>query len=169
VIAGQGTIGLEIVEDLPEVTDVIVSIGGGGLIAGIAIAIRSVKPDVRIWGVETEGADAMSRALAAGRPVKMPAITSIAKTLGAPEVSPRTLELARRYIENVTVVSDNEAVRALRLLLERAKVLAEPAASCTLAAAERLRPQFDPRGHAVLVLCGGNIGADDLSRFLAAA
>ncbi len=169
VIAGQGTVGLEIVEDLPEVTDVVVSIGGGGLIAGIAIAIRSVKPGVRVWGVETEGADAMSRALAAGRPVKLPAITSIAKTLGAPEVAPRTLQLARSYIENVTVVSDDEAVRALQFLLERAKVLAEPAASCTLAAAERLRSRFDPRGHAVLVLCGGNIGAGDLCRFLAAA
>jgi threonine dehydratase len=169
VIAGQGTIGLEIMEDLPEVTDVVVSIGGGGLIAGVAVAIRSIKPAVRIWGVETSGADAMSQAMEAGRPVRLPAITSIAKTLGAPEVSPRTLELARRYIENVTVVSDAEAVRALRFLLERAKVLTEPAAACTLAAAERLREQLDPHGHAVLLLCGGNIAAADLCGFMAAS
>ena len=169
VIAGQGTVGLEILEDLPEVTDVVVSIGGGGLIAGVSIAIRATKPAVRIWGVETRGADAMSQALDAGRPVRLPAITSIAKTLGAPEVSPRTLELAQRYIENVTVVSDAEAVRALRFLLERAKVLTEPAAACTLAAAEHLRERFDPHGHIVLLLCGGNIAADGLCGFLAAS
>ena len=169
VIAGQGTIGLEIMEDLPEVTDVVVSIGGGGLIAGVAVAIRSIKPAVRMWGVETQGADAMAQALGAGRPVRLPAITSIAKTLGAPEVSPRTLELAQRYIENVTVVSDAESVRALRFVLERAKVLAEPAAACTVAAAERLREKFDPRGHVVLLLCGGNIAAADLCGFMAAS
>src|SRR5262249_6806761 len=87
VMAGQGTLGLEIVEDVPDLTDVIVSIGGGGLMGGVATAIKSLKPHVRVWGVETEGADCMSRALAAGHVVEMPAITSIAKTLGAPSAS----------------------------------------------------------------------------------
>jgi len=148
VIAGQGTAGLEIVEDVPQATDVIASIGGGGFIAGIACAVKNLKPGIRVWGVETEGADTMTRALAAGEPVKLPAITSIAKTLG------------------VTVVPDSEAIAGLRFLLERAKILAEPAATCTLAAAERLRGQFTPSSHVVLVLCGGNLGIDDLCRLL---
>ena len=162
VMAGQGTVGLEIVEDLPDVTDVVVSIGGGGFIAGVATAVKSLKPDARVWGVETEGADAMSQALAAGHPVQLEAITSVARTLGAPSVTERTLLLAQKYLESVTLVTDSEAIRALRLLLERAKVLAEPAASCTWAAAERLRDRFSPRSRVVLVLCGGNVAVEDL-------
>jgi len=164
VIAGQGTAGLEIVDDAPQVTDVIVSIGGGGLISGIATAIKSRRPEVRVWGVETEGADCMAQALAADRVVTMSAITSIARTLGAPAASEETLAAVKRYVESVTVVSDAEAIDALRLLLERTKMLVEPAGSCTLAAAERLRNQFGPDRHVVLFLCGGNIGVDDLCR-----
>ena len=163
VMAGQGTLGLEIVEDLPEVTDVIVSIGGGGLMAGVATAIKQRKPEARIWGVETVGADAMSQALAAGRPVQLSAITSIAKTLGAPSVSESTLSAAQKYLESVTVVSDQEAVDELRFLLERLKVLTEPAASCTLAAAERLRSKLG--SNVVLILCGGNLALDDLCAY----
>jgi len=165
VMAGQGTVGLEIIEDLPSVTDVIVSIGGGGFIGGVAVAVKSLKPDVRVWGVETEGADAMAKALKAGKPVRLEAITSIARTLGAPSVSETTLQMAQGYLESVTVVPDSDAIVALRLLLERAKVLAEPAASCTLAAAEKLRGSFSPSSNVVLVLCGGNVAVEDVCRF----
>ncbi len=165
VMAGQGTVGLEIVEDLPDVTDVVVSIGGGGFIAGVATAVKSLRPAARIWGVETEGADAMSQALAAGHPVQLEAITSIARTLGAPSVSERTLGLAQKYLESVTLVPDAEAMSALDLLLERAKVLTEPAASCTWAAAERLRSHFSTSSQVVLVLCGGNMAVQDLCRY----
>jgi threonine dehydratase len=164
VMAGQGTAGLEIVEDLGEVTDVIVSIGGGGLIGGVATAVKSLRPHVRVWGVETHGADCMARALAAGHVVTLSAITSIARTLGAPAASEATLALARKHVESVTVVTDAEAVAALRLLLERTKMLTEPAASCTLAAAERLRANFGPAHHVVLFLCGGNLAVEDLCR-----
>jgi threonine dehydratase len=166
VMAGQGTLGLEIVEDVPDVTDVVVSIGGGGLAGGISTAVRSLRPDARIWGVETEGADAMSQALAAGKPVTIPAITSIAKTLGAPSVSETTLALARNNLESVTVVTDAEAVEALQYIVERLKVLTEPAASCTLAAAERLRSNFSPEGNIVLILCGGNLSLNDLCGYI---
>lgn len=162
VIAGQGTVGLEVVEDLPDVTDVVISIGGGGFMGGVSTAIKSLRPNVRMWGVETEGADAMAQALAAGHPVQLAAITSIARTLGAPSVSERTLMLAQKYLESVTVVSDREAVVALRFLLERVKVLTEPAASCTLAAADRLHDRFTPDSRVVLILCGGNVAVDDL-------
>jgi threonine dehydratase len=143
VMAGQGTIGLEILEDLPETTDIFVSIGGGGLAGGVTTAVKAIKPEVRVWGVETVGADSMAQALAAGHPVELPAITSIAKTLGAPSVSLQTLALAQEHLESVTVVSDDEAVQALQFILERSKVLTEPAASCTLAAAFRLKNQFN--------------------------
>jgi threonine dehydratase len=162
VIAGQGTIGIEIFEDLPEITDVILSIGGGGLAGGVATAVKTLKSNVRIWGVETEGADSMARALAAGRVVELPAVTSIARTLGAPAVAEVTLTLARKYLEGVTVVTDGEAIEALFVLLDQAKVLTEPAASCTLAAAHKLKTHFSANSHVVLILCGGNVGLDDL-------
>ena len=164
VMAGQGTIGLEILEDVPQVTDVVVSIGGGGLICGIGTAMRALKPFVRIWGVETEGADCMSRSLAAGKIVTLDVITSIARTLGAPAPSESTLAMAQELLESVTVVSDADALAALRFLLERLKVLTEPAASCTLAAADRLKHQFSKERHVVLVLCGGNMPMEDLAR-----
>ena len=166
VIAGQGTVGLEIIEDLPDVTDIITSIGGGGMAAGVAIAAKSMKPSVKAWGVETVGADAMSQAISAGKPVTLAAITSIAKTLGAPYVTQLTLDLVKEYLESVTVVPDQEAVKALVFIAERLKVLTEPAASCTLAAAERLRDNFSPTSNVVLVFCGGNQSIADLCGFL---
>lgn len=166
VMAGQGTLGLEIVDDIPDVTDVIVSIGGGGLAGGVSTAIKSLKPATRMWGVETVGADAMSKALDAGRIVHLDAITSIAKTLAAPAVSETTLALAQRYLEGVTVVPDADAVEALVFLAERLKVLTEPAASCTLAAAERLRDNFSPDSNVVLILCGGNQSVADVCGYL---
>jgi threonine dehydratase len=165
VIAGQGTLGLEILNAVPQVTDVILSVGGGGLAGGVGIAIKSQKPHVRIWGVETEGADSMAQALEAGRVVELPKITSIAHTLGAPAVSNRTLALAQEYLESVTVVPDREAIFALGYLLEREKVLTEPASSCTLAAAEKLREHFSSHQQVVLVLCGGNVALSDLLEY----
>ncbi len=166
VMAGQGTLGLEILEDVPELSDVFVSIGGGGLMSGVAVAIRSQKK-VRIWGVETEGADAMARALAAGHPVEIRP-TSIAKTLGAPSVSDATLAMAKEHLASITVVSDKEAMQALELLLERVKVLTEPAASCTLVAAMRMKEHLRPESHVALILCGGNLGTRDLCEYHAA-
>jgi threonine dehydratase len=166
VIAGQGTVGLEIMDDVPDATDVILSIGGGGLAGGVSTAIKGANAAVKIWGVETVGADAMSQALAAGKPVTLEAITSIAKTLGAPAVSQTTLEIAQKYLESVTVVTDAEAVDAMVFILERLKVITEPAASCTLAAAVRLKNNFTPDSKVVLILCGGNTGAGDLCGYL---
>jgi threonine dehydratase len=163
MMAGNGTIGLELVEEIPNLTDVLVSIGGGGLMTGVAIAVKALKPAVRVWGVETEGSDAMAQSLRAGEIVHI-VPTSIARTLGAPHVARDALVVARRHLEGVTVVSDREAAQALNLLLERAKVLTELAASCTLAAATRLREHFGADHHVALVLCGGNIAVDDLCR-----
>ena len=165
VIAGQGTVGLEILEDCPQVTDVFSSIGGGGLAGGVAIAVKSVKPDARVFGVETVGADAMAQAIAAGRVVQLPAITSIAKTLGAPAVTERTMLLVQEYLESVTVVTDDEAIASLKFIVERLKVFPEPASSCNLAAAEKLRAEFSPDSHVVIILCGGNFSVADLCTY----
>jgi len=162
VIAGQGTIGLEILEDVPDVTDVVVSIGGGGLSGGVACAIRSLRPSVNVWGVETRGAHSMAAALEAGKVVELAEVTSIARTLGAARVGALNFELAKEYLSGVTVVDDSEAVNEMFCLLDKAKVLTEPATSCTLAAAERLRGNFGPDSKVVLILCGGNIALDDL-------
>ena len=166
VMAGQGTLGLEIMEDLPAATDIIVSIGGGGFGGGVATAVKAMKPEVKIWGVETVGADAMSQALKAGHPVELTAITSIAKTLGAPSVSARTLALAQEYLEEVIVVPDEEAVQALKFILERLKILTEPAASCTLAAVSQLKNQFNNNNNLVLIFCGGNLSLADLCKYV---
>jgi threonine dehydratase len=162
VIAGQGTIGLEILEDVPDVTDVIVSIGGGGLAAGVAAAVRSIKPAANIRGVETNGAHSMKAALDAGRVVELSNPRSIARTLCAPSVGELPFEIARQHLSDVTVVEDSEAVNELLYLLDRSKVLTEPASACTLAAANRLREHFTPESHVVLILCGGNVGLADL-------
>jgi threonine dehydratase len=162
VIAGQGTVGLEILEDCPQVTDVFSSIGGGGLASGVAIAVKSRNPNAKIWGVETKGADAMAQAIEAGKPVTLHAITSIAKTLGAPAVTERTLHLVQEHLESVTVVTDEEAVKALDFLAGRLKVLPEPASSCNLAAAEKLKANFTPDSHVVIILCGGNVSIADI-------
>ncbi len=165
VMAGQGTVGLEILEDVPQVTDVVISVGGGGFAGGVATAIKALKPGVRIWGVETEGADCMSRSLAEDRIVTLDAITSIARTLGAPAPSEATFRMAKALFESVTVVSDAETMDALRFILERLKVITEPAAACTLAAADKLQVKFTREQHGVLVFCGGNMPVEDLVRF----
>jgi len=162
VVAGQGTLGLELLEDAPDATDVVISIGGGGLIGGCALAMKSLRPGLRVWGVETEGADAMRRALDAGEVVPLPAITSIASTLGAPAVSPSTLALAQRYVDDVLTIPDAEAVADMALLLERAHLLVEPAAAVTLSAARRLGHHIPAEAHVVLVLCGASVSPADL-------
>ncbi len=166
VMAGQGTLGLELLDDCPEMTHVFISIGGGGLIAGMAAAIRTIKPDVTVFGVETVGADAMAQAVAAGKVVEIPKITSIARTLGAPAVSQATLEAVQKHVAEVVVVPDREAVVALVDLLERAKLLVEPAAACAVAAARARRDRFGPDDHVVILLCGGNTAVTDVARWI---
>lgn len=165
VIAGQGTMGLEILEDTPHVADVIVSIGGGGMMTGVATAIKTLKPAVRIWGVETEGADCMAQSLAAGEIVTLSGTASVARALGASAPSEVTFAAAQQLLQEVVVVSDEEALDSVRFLLERMKILAEPAGACPLAAADRLRRQFTPERHVVLLLSGGNIPLDQLLPF----
>lgn len=165
MMAGNGSVGLEIVEQVPDVTDLFVSVGGGGLLTGVASAVLARQPDVRIWAVETEGADALARSLAAGRSVEI-VPSSIAKTLGSPYAAESAIELARERLAGVVVVSDLEAIAAMRVLFERAKLATEPAAACTLAAARRVRDLLDPDGRTVLLICGGNVSVSDFANFM---
>lgn len=161
VIAGQGTVGLEFAEDAGELTDVLVSVGGGALIAGVATALRARRPDLRIWGVETEGAEAMSRALAAGRPVPVP-LSSIVSTLSAPSVSQLTYDHVSALVTEVLVVPDREAVRGSLQLADHAKVWAEPAAGCLLPAARQVLERVGGGARLGLVVCGGNTTTGDV-------
>jgi len=162
MMAGNGTVGLEIVEDVPEVTDVFVSVGGGGLLSGVVTAVRRLNSDTRVWAVETEGADVLSRSLVSSEQIRM-SPTSRAKTLGSPYAAQTAIDLSAQLAAPPIVVSDAAAFAALKTLMERAKVSPELAASCTLAAAETVSDRFSNDDHVVLLLCGGNISIADIA------
>ncbi|MFI9756821.1 threonine/serine dehydratase [Streptomyces sp. NPDC051963] len=161
VIAAQGTVGLEFADDAGELTDVLVSVGGGGLIAGVAAALRARRPEVRIWGVETEGAQAMSEALAAGGPVPV-TLSSIVTTLSAPSVSQLTYDHVSALVTEVLVVPDREAVQGVLDLADHAKLWTEPAAGCLLPAARRVLERVGEGARLGLVVCGGNATTGDV-------
>ena len=165
VIAGQGTIGLEILEDLADVDTVVVPIGGGGLICGIALAIKERAPrPVRVVGVEPEGSNNLGRSLAAGRPVTLEAPSSVALRLVARSTEPLNLELATRYVDEIVTVDDAALEAASFEYLDRLSLLVEPSGAATLAA---LRcGKVAPGTRTVLVVSGGNLPADELARIL---
>jgi threonine dehydratase len=162
VIAAQGTVGLELAEDAGELTDVLVSIGGGALISGVATALRASRPGVRIWGVETEGARAMSAALASGGPVPVE-LSSVVSTLSAPSASQLTYEHVSALVTDVLTVTDAEAVQGTLDLADHAKVWAEPAAGCLLPAARRVLERVGDGARLGLVICGGNATTADVT------
>jgi len=166
VIAGQGTTGLEILADLPQVDVVVAGVGGGGLLSGVAAAIRQSKPSVRIYGVEPRGSDALKRGLAAGVPVTIRP-ESIADGLGAPFAGPWTIDLCRRYAADVVLVDDAVIARAMRFILERMKQVVEPAGAAALGAVlAGAIPLHD--GDVVCVIAsGGNVDLDRLPGLLA--
>ncbi len=165
ILAGHGTVGLELAEDMPEITDVLVSIGGGALISGVATAIKSLHPQARVWGVETVGAEAMSQALAAGKPVQV-SISSICSTLAAPYATDRTLAHVQVLVDDVFLVPDAEAVGGVLTLAEEAKLWAEPASGCLVPAARRVIERVGPDVRLALVICGGNVSYADLATWV---
>ena len=161
IMAGHGTVGLEFINDVPDLTDILVSIGGGALISGIATAVKALNPAVRIWGVETEGAESMSQALEVDRPVQVK-VTSISSTLGAPNVTQRTLDHVKALVEEVLLVPDAQAVEGVLTLAEAAKLWVEPAAGCLVPAARRVIERVGSEIRLGLVLCGGNVSFSDV-------
>ena len=134
VVAGQGTVGLELLADLPEVDTVLVPIGGGGLISGIAMYVKERRPEVRMVGVEPVGANAMHRSLEAGKIVTLERVDTIADGLAASAPGKLTFELCRRYVDEVVLVEEDEMLQAIRLAFEWEHVLTEPAGAAALAA-----------------------------------
>ncbi len=163
VIAGNGTIGLEILEDFPEVDTVLVPYGGGGLSCGITTAIHARKPDVKVYGCEVQTAAPLQASLQAGRPVEIKYTASFVDGIGGKSVLPQMWELARTLLSGSIVVTLEEVMSAIRLLVERNHVVAEGAGATAVAAA------FHPeaRGHKVVcVVSGGNIDSSKLAEIL---
>jgi threonine dehydratase len=154
VIAGQGTVGLEVLEDAPETDTLVIAIGGGGLISGTAIAARALRPDIRIIGVEPEGAPTLYRSLRVGRIVELDRITTAAGTLGARATEQLNLDLVREHVAEVVLVSDDEMREAARWLWFEFGVAAELSGSAAVAAllAGRYRAQSGERVCALV--CG---------------
>jgi threonine dehydratase len=166
IIAGQGTVGLEIMEDSPDVETIAVCVGGGGLLAGIAVAAKAIKPGVRIVGVEPEGAPVVTRSLVAGYPVTIEKITTVADGLAAPFAAPTSQRLIERLVDDVVIVTDDEILQALRLLLERTKLLVEPAGAAATAALLTGKAGVEAGSRVVATLSGGNVDFEKLRRLL---
>jgi threonine dehydratase len=155
IIAGQGTAGLEIIRDLPDLAAVVAPIGGGGLISGIATAVKALRPRARVFGVEPEGAATMARAVEAGKVVRLDSVDTVADGLKPLEVGPLTLEHVRRRVDTLVQVSDAEILAAARHLLLKEKLVVEPSGAAALAAVLSGRLKL-PRGPAAVLLSGGN-------------
>ena len=164
IVAGQGTVALEIYKDLPEVDTIICSIGGGGLVSGIASTIKQLKKDVKVFGVETVGADSMYQSFKSGKIVPLPKITSFAEGLSACRVGDITFNLTKKYVDDIFTISDEKTKAAILLLLERQKLLVEPSAACTVAAL--LEKKIPVGKNTVVVLSGGNLDLNRLKTFL---
>ena len=155
IIAGQGTVGLEIVEDLPDVDTVLVPVGGGGFSAGLSAAVKLRRPEARVIGVEPTTAPKLSRAREAGRPVRLEHTAGLADGLLAVQIGTLTFAHHEQFIDDVVTVDDGCLARAMRLLLDRMKLVAEPSGAITIAAL--LEGKVPLRGNTVAVLSGGNI------------
>jgi threonine dehydratase len=165
IIAGQGTIGLEILADLPDVEAIVVSVGGGGLVSGVATAVKALKPSVRVIGVEASGAASMRAALDAGHLVSLPSISTIADGIATKIAGPLTLDIVRDLVDDIITVDDEEIIRAVLLLLERCKLLVEGAGAAGVAAL--LGGRLDLAGKkTVTVLSGGNIDMNLVGKFI---
>lgn len=165
VIAGQGTIGLEILEQLPDVQAVVVPIGGGGLISGVAFAIKNVRPDVKVYGVQSSGAPSMAESLKEGKLCHLSNVSTIADGIAVKEPGVNTFDMCNRYVDGVVTVSDDEIAAAILALLEKQKIVAEGAGAVAVAAV--MFDKLPVEGlNTVCLVSGGNIDVTTLSRVI---
>ncbi len=165
-ITGTATVGLEWCEQEPELDAVVVPIGGGGLMAGIAAAVKQLRPGCRVIGVEPTGADSMHQSFAAGKPVAIERVATIADSLGAPHAAPYSFTLCHRFVDELVLVDDEEIRDAMRLLFDEMKLAVEPAgAAATAALCGPLRESLRGRRVGVLV-CGSNIDSASFLGYL---
>ena len=165
VIAGQGTLGLEILGQCPDIEAVVVPIGGGGLIGGIACAVKETNPAVKVFGVQPARIPSMKAAVAAGKPVALPSATTIADGIAVRRSGDRTLPMVQKYVDEIVTVEEEEIANAILLLLEREKTLAEGAGAAALAAVLNRKLPLVGKRVAILV-CGGNIDVTLLARII---
>jgi threonine dehydratase len=157
VIAGQGTVGVELFEDLPDVDVVLVACGGGGLLAGVAAALKQLNKEIRVIGVEPEGASAMSQSVEKKTPVRLERLDTIADGLAAPFAGALTLAHVQQYVDLMLVVPDSDIVDAMGVLIERCKVVPEPAGAAAVAPLLSGAFQSAPGVRVACIVCGGNI------------
>ena len=165
VIAGQGTIGLEILEDMPDVEAVIVPIGGGGLISGVAFAIKTLRPDVKVYGVQSSGAPSMAASLKEGKLCHLNDVNTIADGIAVKEPGVNTFEISRKYVDEVVTVSDDEIAAAILALIEQQKLVAEGAGAVAVAAAMFNKVPIKGK-KTICLVSGGNIDVNTLSRVI---
>ncbi|PWK76823.1 pyridoxal-phosphate dependent enzyme [Aminobacter sp. AP02] len=164
VLSGNGSIGVEIVEDLPEVDVVLTPYGGGSMTTGVASAVKALRPRAKVLAVEDENAAPVTAGLAAGRIVEIETRPSFIKSIGGPSLVPQLWPVARELIDGAVTVSLKQVTEAMRLLFAKAKIVAEGAGAASLAAAME---SDDAKGNVVCVISGGNIDARDYSKVLA--
>lgn len=165
VIAGQGTIGLEILEEMPQAQAIVVPIGGGGLIAGVAFAVKTLRPDIKVYGVQAAGAPSMAASLKSGKREHLDSVFTIADGIAVKEPGDLTLELCRRYVDEVVTVTDDEIAAAILALVEKQKLVAEGAGATAVAAAMFGKLPVDGK-NVVCVVSGGNIDVNTLNRVI---
>jgi threonine dehydratase len=165
VMAGQGTIGLELMEQVPKLEAVVVPIGGGGLIGGIACAIKESRPEIRVIGVQTSRLPSMIAAVELHRPVTIEPATTIADGIAVRRVGDVTLPVVERYVDEIVTVDEDEIASAILVLLEREKTLAEGAGATALAALLQKKTSLNG-AHTAVMVCGGNIDVTLLSRII---
>lgn len=165
VIAGQGTIGLEILEQMPDVEAVIVPIGGGGLISGVAFAIKTLRPEIKVYGVQSSGAPSMAASLQEGAIQHLNNVSTIADGIAVKEPGVNTFELCNRYVDEVVTVSDEEIAAAILALIEQQKLVAEGAGAVSVAAAMFNKVPIKGK-KTVCLVSGGNIDVNTLSRVI---
>ncbi|MBQ4078212.1 threonine ammonia-lyase [bacterium] len=165
VIAGQGTIGLEIIEQLPDVEAVIVPIGGGGLIAGVAFAIKQLKPSCKVYGVQSQGAGSMYQSFINKKVLELPTVNTFADGTAVKRPGDLTFELCQKYVDDIITVTDDEIASAILALMEKQKIVAEGAGALSVAAA--MFNKLPIKGKkTVCVVSGGNIDVNIISRVI---
>lgn len=165
VIAGQGTIGLEIIEDLPDVDIIVVPIGGGGLVSGIAVAVKHLMPQIKIIGVQTENMPSMARSVENGRATTIEGVPTIADGIAVKTPGRLTFEIVHKYVDEIITVDEDETANAILLLSERAKVISEGAGAVSVAAVLNKMREYNNK-KIVAVISGGNIDVNMLARII---
>ncbi len=168
VLIGNGSCGLEILEDLPDVDVVVIGVGGGGLLGGVTVALKESRPAIRVYGVEPVASNAMHKALEAGEPVRITPV-SVADGLGAPSAGRLALAVAQRYVEDVVLIEDSTILSGLRFAVERLKQVVEPAGAAALAAVLTGAVPIRDGDRVCVILSGGNVAIERLGDLLANA